>query len=75
MPIRNDPLPGPTRTKLRKLARARDYADEAAARRHAAVDAACVQAHREGGGLADIGEEVGLTKARVHQIVKAAREC
>jgi hypothetical protein len=26
-----------------------------------------------GSGLADIGEEVGLTKARVHQIVKAAR--
>jgi hypothetical protein len=53
--------------------RARDRAKAADARAWEELKVAIREAHAAGSSLSAIGDEVGLTKARVYQIVSAGR--
>ncbi len=70
MPIKTNPLPPETDALLRKHAAhvASIRADLAEAL--SAMNHDIVAAYNAGGGLLAIADPVGLTKARVHQIVK-----
>lgn len=60
--------------KLRDLAEREQAAREAALAAAAEFRAAVVEARAAGGTLREIGEAAGRSKARIHQIVQAARD-